>query len=569
MNYHLNEHKTGYSNLLIAIFLTILTVVTRVPFVSKYLFEWDSVNFALSFNKYDIAMQQPQSPGYILYVYLGKVVNSIFHDPNTTMVFISIIFSILTVLLVYFLAKQMLSQKIAIISTLLLIFSPIFWFYGEIATIYPVESFLAVLIVYTSYQILRGKTRFIYISALTLGIAGGFRQELIIFMLPLWLYCLHHHFKDIRRLSTSFIIFIVSIMLWAVPTVLFAGGLKSYMVSSGHFAASFKTTSAFFGAAPTTHILMDTALLSWLILGVGFVTAIILVFFLLKKWKTILNFEMVKNPIFMILLLWILPELLFQIFIPLSKPGYILTYLPALLIIAGYAFNFLSSDLSRKFSVSPKSILGCLLIITIILNGVYFLYPYHFNSEETWETPVSQMNESQKIELGIDMLAMYNYEKIYKNDKNTEMHIQTILELSNSDPGSTMVVVRDITREDQGFSWRKSSYYLPASDNYYFLDYENSQFKSAKMTSNVSVFYEKNDQISGFENETVVIPVNSSIKRIVWIMSDKSEFFKEVQSKIGLKVINLPNGLKIYYSDINGTDMNVKINNFIFKTSQT
>ncbi|MCE7699055.1 MAG: glycosyltransferase family 39 protein [Methanobacterium paludis] len=317
-------------------------------------------------------MQQPQSPGYILYVYLGKVVNSIFHDPNTTMVFISIVFSILTVLLVYFLAKQMLSQKIAIISTLLLIFSPIFWFYGEIATIYPVESFLAVLIVYTSYQILRGKTRFIYISALTLGIAGGFRQELIIFMLPLWLYCLHHHFKDIRRLSTSFIIFIVSIMLWAVPTVLFAGGLKSYMVSSGHFAASFKTTSVFFGAAPTTHILMDTALLSWLILGVGFVTAIILVFFLLKKWKTILNFEMVKNPIFMILLLWILPELLFQIFIPLSKPGYILTYLPALLIIAGYAFNFLSSDLSRKFSVSPKSILGCLLIITIVLNGVYF-----------------------------------------------------------------------------------------------------------------------------------------------------------------------------------------------------
>ncbi|MCE7699054.1 MAG: glycosyltransferase family 39 protein [Methanobacterium paludis] len=196
MNYHLNEHKTGYSNLLIAIFLTILTVVTRVPFVSKYLFEWDSVNFALSFNKYDIAMQQPQSPGYILYVYLGKVVNSIFHDPNTTMVFISIVFSILTVLLVYFLAKQILSQKIAIISALLLIFSPIFWFYGEITTIYPVESFLAVLIVYTSYQILRGKTRFIYISALTLGIAGGFRQELIIFMLPLWLYCLHHHFRE-------------------------------------------------------------------------------------------------------------------------------------------------------------------------------------------------------------------------------------------------------------------------------------------------------------------------------------------------------------------------------------
>ena len=566
MNYE-NIKKGRYPDFLVVIFLSILTVATRIPFVSKYLLEWDSVNFALSFEHYSTALDQPQAPGYILYVYLGKVINNIFHDANATMVFISIAFSILTVLVLYSIAKQMFSQKIAIISAVLLIFSPIFWFYGEIATIYPVESFLAALIVYTSYQILRGRTRFIYISALALGIAGGFRQDLIIFMLPLLIYCLHNHFKDIRKISAAFVIFLVSVLIWAVPAVLLAGGLKVYTASFEHFSGSFQTSSVFFGAAPSTHLLMDAMLTSWLILGLGFVTFIVLVAFLLKKRKTILNSEIIKNPVAVVLLLWILPELIFQILIPLSKPGYTLTYLPGLLLVSGYAFISISSNLSKKLNFSPRSILGCLLVVTIILNSLYFIYPYHFNLEETWETPVSQMNEQQKIKLGVDMLFIYNYEKIYINDENTEMHIKTILNLSNSDPRSTMVVVRDITREDQGFSWRKSMYYLPGYNNYYLLDYENSQFKSSKMTINSSVSYGKDHRGTGYKGEIVEIPVNSSTKRIVWIMSDKSEFFKEVQSKLGINVINLPNGLKIYYSDINGTDMNVQINNFIFKST--
>lgn len=566
MNYE-NIKKSRYPDFLMVIFLSILTVATRIPFVSKYLLEWDSVNFALSFEHYSTAMDQPQAPGYILYVGLGKVVNSIFHDANTTMVFISIVFSILTVLILYLIAKQMFSQKIAIISAILLIFSPIFWFYGEIATIYPVESFLAALIVYTSYQILRGRTKFIYISALVLGIAGGFRQDLIVFMLPLLIYCLHHHFRDIKKMSAALIVFIVSVLLWAVPAVLLAGSLKSYLTSFGHFSGSFQTSSIFFGAAPSTHLLMDAMLVSWLILGLGFVTVVVLVAFILKKRKTILNRKTSSNPVSMVLLLWILPELIFQILIPLSKPGYSLTYLPGLLLVSGYAFTSLSSSLTSKLNFSPRSILGCLLVVTIILNSLYFIYPYHFNLEETWETPVSQMNEQQKIKLGADMLFMYNYEKIYINDKNTEIHIKTILNLSNFDPASTMVVVRDITREDQGFSWRKSMYYLPDYDNYYLLDYENSQFKSSHMTINSSVSYGKYHMGTGYQGETVEIPVNSSTKRIVWIMSDKSEFFKEVQSKLGINVINLPNGLKIYYSDINGTDMNVQINNFIFKST--
>ena len=34
-------------------------------------------------------------------------------------------------------------------------------------------------------------------------------------------------------------------------------------------------------------------------------------------------------------------------------------------------------------------------------------------------------------------------------------------------------VLRDITREDEGFNWRKAMYYLPNYDVYYLFDQEN------------------------------------------------------------------------------------------------
>lgn len=122
-----NDNSRG--DITTPLLLIILVVITRIPFVSKFLYEWDSVNFALALDKYDILLHQPQPPGYILFVGLGKVFNQIFQDANTTLVFMSILFSALTVILVYYLGKQLFSRNMAITGAILLIFSPIFWFY--------------------------------------------------------------------------------------------------------------------------------------------------------------------------------------------------------------------------------------------------------------------------------------------------------------------------------------------------------------------------------------------------------------------------------------------------------
>jgi hypothetical protein len=50
--------------------------------MAKYLFDWDSVGFALSFTHFNLSLAQPQSPGYIFFVAIGKLVNIFFNDPN-------------------------------------------------------------------------------------------------------------------------------------------------------------------------------------------------------------------------------------------------------------------------------------------------------------------------------------------------------------------------------------------------------------------------------------------------------------------------------------------------------
>ncbi|HEX3013671.1 MAG TPA: glycosyltransferase family 39 protein, partial [Methanobacterium sp.] len=191
--FHLNRCSSKKIDILISAILTLLIVITRIPFVSKYLYEWDSVNYALGFEKFDIIHHQPHPPGYIFYIGLGRVINTIFNDPNATMIFISIMFSIITVIIIYFLTKQMFSRQIAIIASLLLVFNPLFWYYGEISTIYPTEAFLATIVAYLSYQVFRGKEKFFYPSIIALGLAGGFRQDLIIYMFPLWFFCAFYH----------------------------------------------------------------------------------------------------------------------------------------------------------------------------------------------------------------------------------------------------------------------------------------------------------------------------------------------------------------------------------------
>ncbi len=537
--------------------------LTRIPFVSKFLYEWDSASYAQAFQSFNLAQGQPQPPGYILFVALGKVVNYIFNDPNTSMVFLSVVFSILTAVLIYFFVKQILSRRIAVVTSILLIFNPLFWFYGEIASIYIFEAFFSVLIAYLSYNVLKGDGRFLYLSALVLGLAGGFRLDLVEFMFPLWLFCLWFGKTSYFKISKALIVLILAVLSWFIPTIISTGGLGQYLQLSAAQSSASSLTSIFLGASLSAQVINSGLAIVWSLWGLtvfGIIMILLFLFYHHSGWRSKFILYL-KNRLSIFFILWIAPAFLFYVIIYVIKPGYILVYLPALMIILGYVVNRLSNDLHFTFpKISARSFLLTLLLIGIIMNSIIYFYPYNLHQGEIWETPQNELNGSEKIFFEINAGILYNNQKIKANDQNTNLHIQTITNLSNSNPNNTIIVIRDISREDEGFDFRKAMYYLPDYNVYYLLDSENSHIAN----DTVTVWHGQYHSYNITYAPVVVIPLNQSVQQIVWVMSNQTNFYQEVQSQIGVQTINLPNGLNIYYSEIGSGPVNLQIGGFIF-----
>lgn len=546
-------------DIITAIVLSTFVVLTRLPFFSKYLYEWDSVNYALAFEKYDILHHQPHPPGYLFYVGFGKGINLIFNDANSTMIIISMIFSILTVVLIYFLVKQMFSTTIAITSSILLIFNPLFWFYGEIATIYLSQAFFATLIIYLSYQVFRGNEKYFYPAILALGLAGGFRQELVVLMFPVWLFCLFYNNRDLKRVSTAFIILVFSVLVWFLPTVSLAGGYQQYSyLSDLLFWMCVPRTSLLFGADLFNRLSNLGAFFSWIILIFSFFGIFILILHnRLNRQKNIMNIKKnIKTPNGIILTLWIIPAVLFYFLVHLPKPGYTLSYLPAFSIMLGLVFYKISIELTESCifkGLSASKILLILLSISILINSIYFAFPYGYNEDNVWETPFYGMSINEKIMWGIDIGFMYNFQKIRTNDKITQIYLNSIRKIPDANPDNTIIVVGDISRVNEGFSWRKAMYYLPQYNIYYLIQRENYI---------INPWYGKNHTNQWNKSKIFEIPVNRSTEKVIWIINDKSTYYKQLQKQSEIKTINLDDGLKIYYSDVK--DKKPKDNKFVF-----
>src|SRR5690349_14178154 len=96
---------------LVCALLVIAVVLTRFLFRSHYLYDIDSVNFALALDHFDPTVYQPHPPGYFLYVILGRLANAIFNDANTALVAISIAASAAAAFLIYVLTENWFGRK--------------------------------------------------------------------------------------------------------------------------------------------------------------------------------------------------------------------------------------------------------------------------------------------------------------------------------------------------------------------------------------------------------------------------------------------------------------------------
>lgn len=116
---------------LLALALLALALGTRLPFRSQMLHHWDSVNYALAIDHYDVRLHQPQPPGYFLYVALGAMANVILRDPQQSYVALSVLCSGLAAIALYYLGRRMYGRTVGWVAAVFLLASPSFWLMGK------------------------------------------------------------------------------------------------------------------------------------------------------------------------------------------------------------------------------------------------------------------------------------------------------------------------------------------------------------------------------------------------------------------------------------------------------
>ena len=91
--------------------LIVMVALTRLVFRSRYLYDLDSVNFALAMKRFDPHVHQPHPPGYFLYICLGRLFNIAFHDANLALVVISILASCAALVVIDSLASEWFGRR--------------------------------------------------------------------------------------------------------------------------------------------------------------------------------------------------------------------------------------------------------------------------------------------------------------------------------------------------------------------------------------------------------------------------------------------------------------------------
>ncbi|OGW56222.1 MAG: hypothetical protein A2Y81_03850 [Nitrospirae bacterium RBG_13_43_8] len=332
----------------------------------------------MALDKYDITVHQPHPPGYFLYVMLGRLLHLFISDANTVFVSISVIFSGLTVVAVYYLGKEVFDRNIGILAALIALTSPNLWFHGEVALTYIVEAFFSTAVALLCWRILKGEHKYIWLSVIALGIAGGIRQNTTVFLFPLWLFSVKG--VPIRKSFASLGLLVVVCLLWFIPMVWMTGGWNAYysafrdlwLFNTGHVSV--------FEQGWATFKIFSSSLFKFTIYGVGI--GIVILGFVAYSIVRHGKFKSLdRNKVFFFSV-WIVPLLLFHllIFIHPANPGYVLFFLPAFFVLVAASIEYASAEAKQFLKIDPLKFIAFTIIILNIGIFSYFKYPISYKA---------------------------------------------------------------------------------------------------------------------------------------------------------------------------------------------
>ncbi|MDW8068074.1 MAG: glycosyltransferase family 39 protein [Anaerolineae bacterium] len=153
-----------------------ITLLVYLPFQSISLDDFDSYNFARALIRFDPESWTPHPPGYVLYIWVGRLVLRFTGDPHTALTLLSAISAALACGILFRMTRTLFGIRSALYAVLLVGFTPLMWLNankalsdmpGLLAQAWCMERLVAAL----------HPRRSPALAALLIGVAAGFRPQ--------------------------------------------------------------------------------------------------------------------------------------------------------------------------------------------------------------------------------------------------------------------------------------------------------------------------------------------------------------------------------------------------------
>jgi hypothetical protein len=425
-----NTRPLKYADLFL---LVCALIATRVIFRSRYLYDIDSVNFALGMRRFDPAAHQPHPPGYYLYVTLGRLVNVFIGNANTSLVAISIAASCGALIVIYALANEWFDRNAAVFAGLIFLFSPLVWFHGTVALTYSVEAFFSALTGYLCWRVASGSEGLAWMLALTTGVAAGFRPSFLLFLAPALIFSVRG--LNYRRVIAAVAILAATLLAWGTPMVLRSGGLMTWWSALISLWGAVPGTQTVFNSSPANSIARIVTIAGIYILCFGSASL-----FTPGLSRADAGQDSQKQ---LFTWIWITPGLLFFAFIFLKfvNSGY-------LLVVSPPVFVWLGGRASQSYAGLriQKHWKMALLVLFAGINSLIFIY-----------APV-----------------YCSYSAVHRFETELDSALRAIPQVAS--PADTLIIGLD----SHFLGYRHAGYYLP--------DYFVAQYPEVRLSNGLRIF---------------------------------------------------------------------------------
>jgi MFS family permease len=353
----------------LALALALVALASRVPFASQTLWAWDSVLYARSLDDgfhvgINLADQRPHPPGYVFYVGAAAALRLFTRDSNAALVTISIIASALTAAAVYLLCRRYAGRALAAVVALGAASAPLVWTYGEVAMPYALLGLLSIVLAVALRDARSRSWPAALVVSAGLGLAAGFRQDILLLLGPLWLWMLLARPWRERALSVAAVG--IACLVWFVPSAVLSGGVAAYLASlSGQATRVSELSPAAGGDALLRNTLLTVYALWWGLLGFAVLLVAAIVAALIARRR------MSEETMFFAL--WLIPAALVYVTIHIGDPGYLMSMLPGLYV----ACAALLAPLARA---APRALAAFAAFLVALNLGVFVLADTPFSA---------------------------------------------------------------------------------------------------------------------------------------------------------------------------------------------